>query len=34
MFGLITMTLTVLVVFEAVRREVVRVLEGADLDRN
>ncbi len=29
MLGLITMTLTVLVVFGGVRREVVRVLEGA-----
>ena len=34
MFGLITMTLTVLVVYGGVRREVIRVLEGADLDRN
>jgi hypothetical protein len=31
MFELIVMTLTVLVVCGGVRREVVRVLEGADL---
>ena len=31
MLGIIVMTLTVLVVYGGVRREVVRVLEGADL---
>ena len=33
MFELIVMTLTVLVVCGGVRREVVRVLEGADIEQ-